>query len=405
MLAHAERAAPGNAPEAEAVAVLAAARDLGTSLGVYPEPAAMAHESHFNRIAPFAKAPLAYGLSLVLLLFCLGFTDLRPTAKLGAALYWLGTAGLMAGIALELSGFLLMFSYFRHVPVTNMYQTVIWVALATSVLGLALELPSRKKYPALVASGIALLASVLAENVSVLDPHVRVVLPEARINPWLAGHVLSSVSSYAAFALALGLALLAVGYYLTASYRRSPSYRELAWPLLPGIPLYVLGRLELDPLYLLFPAQVLDPRLLYYASAGLASTGGVLLIVGGLSLLGELANRSPRRACILGVMLAAVGSTGIFAGTTGAVHGPLARALTSYDAWFLALAGGTTTVMSLLGVHSREALARIETLARLIYRSVQVGVVLLAVGTIVGCARRITHGPSTAAATPRWCAH
>ena len=82
-----------------------------------------------------------------------------------------------------------------------------------------------------------------------------------RINRWLAGHVLTIVSSYAAFALALGLGLLAVGHYLTATYRRSPSYRELAWPLLPGIPLYVLGRLGIDPSYRLLPLPVLDPQL------------------------------------------------------------------------------------------------------------------------------------------------
>jgi ABC-type transport system involved in cytochrome c biogenesis permease subunit len=385
-LEDAERAAPGNAPEAIAVAVIAAARELGTSLANYPESATMARESHLNRFAPFSKAPMAHGFGLVLLLLSLGITaNLRTAAgKLGAALYCLGMAGLMAGIALELYGFLLRFRISRWGPVTNMYETVIWVALATSVLGLALELLWRKKYSALAASGIALLATVLAENVSLLDPNIRAVLPVLRINRWLAGHVLTIVSSYAAFALALGLGLLAVGHYLTATYRRSPSYRELAWPLLPGIPLYVLGRLGIDPSYRLLPLPVLDSQLLYYVSSGLAAMGGVLTIVGGFSLLGELANRSPRRACVLGVILAAVGSTGLIAGTTGAVQGPLASALTSYDAWLVGLVGGALTVMSLLGVQAREAFARIEPLANFIYCAMQVGVLLLAAGTTLG---------------------
>ena len=42
------------------------------------------------------------------------------------------------------------------------------------------------------------------------------------------------------------------------------------------------------------------------------------------------------------------------------------------------------TVMSLLGVQAREALARIEPLARFIDRAMLVGVLLLAAGTIVG---------------------
>jgi len=44
-LEDAERAAPGDAPEPVAVAMIAAAHDLGTSLGEYPESAAMACES------------------------------------------------------------------------------------------------------------------------------------------------------------------------------------------------------------------------------------------------------------------------------------------------------------------------------------------------------------------------
>jgi ABC-type transport system involved in cytochrome c biogenesis permease subunit len=382
----AERAEPGRAPAALALAVIAAARDLGTGLGEYPEPAAMARESRLNRLAPFSKVPMAYGFGLVLLLLSLGITaHLRTAAgKLGTALYGLGMAAIMAGIALQLYGFLLRFRISRWGPVTNMYETVAWVALATSVLGLALELLWRKKYSALAATGIALLATVLAENVSILDPSIRAVLPVLRLNRWLVGHVLTIVSSYAAFALALGLGLLAVGHYLTATYRRSPSYRELAWPLLPGIPLYVLGRLGIDPSYRLLPLSALDPQMLNYASLGLAAFGGVLTIVGGFSLLGELANRSPRRACVLGVILAVVGSMGLIAGTTGVARGSLADALTSYDAWLVSLVGGALTVMSLLGTQAREASTRIEPLAKFIDRAMLIGVLFLTGGTILG---------------------
>ena len=329
---------------------------------------------------------MAYGFALVFLLLSLGITSHRRTAagKLGAAFYCLGMTGLMAGIALELYGFLLRFRIARWGPVTHMYETVTWVALATAALGLTFERFWRKKYAALAASGIALLAAVLAENVSLLDPNIRVVLPVLRINRWLLGHVLTIVSSYAAFALALGLGLLAVGHYLTATYRRSPSYRELAWPMLPRIPLYALGRFGMDSSYRLWPLSILDRRLLDYVSSGLVAIGGALAIVGGFSLLGELANRSPRRACILGVVLAALCTTGVMVGTSGAVPGPLASALTSYDLWLVGLVGGILTVMSLLGVQAREASARIESLANFIDRTIWVGVLLLAAGTILG---------------------
>src|SRR5262249_1682850 len=90
-LKQAERASPGNVPEAGVLAVIAAARDLAAGLGPYPGPAAMARESQFNRFAPLSKAPLALGCGLVLLLLSFGIPGrLRTVAgTLGAALYLL----------------------------------------------------------------------------------------------------------------------------------------------------------------------------------------------------------------------------------------------------------------------------------------------------------------------------
>ncbi|MDR3622718.1 MAG: cytochrome c biogenesis protein CcsA [Paludisphaera borealis] len=396
-LEDAERAEPGNIPEAAVVAVITAARELGASLGRYGDSAAMARESRLNRFAPFSKAPVAYAFGLALLLLSsLGTKADRRTAagRRSAALYGLGMVGLMAGIALQLYGFLFRFRIARWGPVTTMYETVVWAALATAALGLAIELLWRKKYAALAASGVALLATLLAENASCLDPSIQAIPLVLRSNRWLVGHVLPIVSSYAAFALAMGFGLLAVGGCLTATYRRSPSYRELAWPLWLGIPLYVLGRLGLDPSYRLSPLSMLDARWLDYASSGLAAVGGVLTLVGGFSLLGELANRSPRRACVLGVVLAAVGSAGVVAVATGTVQGPLASALASSDAWLVGLVGGVLIVMSLLAVPTREPVERIETLAGFSHRAMQVGVLLLAAGAFLGAAwaRKIWGG-------------
>ncbi len=394
-LEEAERAAPGNAPERSVVAVIAAARDLATGLGTYPDAAAIAHESRFSQFSPFSKAQIAYGIALAFLLFSLGLTDDPGTAagKRVAAFYGLGMAGLAAGIAFELYGSVLKFRAVRYVPLSNMYETVIFVALAAAGLGLVLELLWRKNYAAVAASGIALLATVLAENVSLLDPNVSVDLSYHRINRWLSGHVLPIVSSYAAFALALVLGLLATGHYLTATYRRSPSYRELGWPILPGIALYVLGRFGIDALSRHVPLPISDPQLLYYVASGLAATGGVLSAVGGFSVLGELANRSPRRACILGVILAACGSTALIAGARRVVEGPLASVLTSYDAWSIALVGGAVTAMGLLGRQAREASLRVESLANFIHRVMVFGVLLLVAGMCVGAAwARYTWG-------------
>ncbi len=180
---------------------------------------------------------MAYGLGLVLLLLSLGISTDRRSAGglLGAGLYAAGMLGFVGGILLEIYGFYCRVAISGWAPVTNMYETVVWVALIAAVLGLIFELITRKTYPALAASGVALLATVLAANVSLLDPTIGSLMPVLRSNYWLTIHVLTIVSSYAAFALTLGLGLLAIGFYLTATYRGLDHLRAVTDPARPGL--------------------------------------------------------------------------------------------------------------------------------------------------------------------------
>ena len=74
-----------------------------------------------------------------------------------------------------------------------------------------------------------------------LDPDIPQLPPVLRSNFWLTIHVLTIVSSYAAFALAMGLGVAATSLYLTATYKRTAGLFEMASPLLPGVPLLGLG--------------------------------------------------------------------------------------------------------------------------------------------------------------------
>ena len=171
-----------------------------------------------------------------------------------------------------------------------MYETVIWVALVTAVLGLVFELIYRRTFAALAGSAVALLGTILAANVPLLDPSIRSLQPVLRSNFWLTIHVLTEVSSYAAFALAMGLGLIATVYYLTATYRRSPSFAELALPLLPGAA--AAGRRVGRPggSYGEFGFE-LDARegdsLFYAAWRPWPAIGGALTIIGMAPSLGE----------------------------------------------------------------------------------------------------------------------
>ena len=175
---------------------------------------------------------------------------------------------LATGIGLEIFGFTMRVLISQWAPVTNMYETVIWVALVTAVLGLIFELIYRRTFAALAASGVALLGTVLAAKVPLWDTNIKTLEPVLRSNYWLTIHVLTEVSSYAAFALAMGLGLIAVMYYLTATYKRSPSYLELAKPLVPGVPLLALGTTGLAASYGYLGSQWMGGTTLLLHGAG-----------------------------------------------------------------------------------------------------------------------------------------
>jgi cytochrome c-type biogenesis protein CcsB len=144
------------------------------------------------------------------------------------SIYFGALAAYFAGLLAVAIGFVLRIAIAGQPPVTNLYESVICVAAGGAVLGLALELAQRKKLilPA-SASVTAVLLAVADCCPLVLDPAVRPLEPILRSNFWLVAHVMTITLSYAAFALALGLANIMLGHYLLGSTNR-PAIRSLS---------------------------------------------------------------------------------------------------------------------------------------------------------------------------------
>jgi ABC-type transport system involved in cytochrome c biogenesis permease subunit len=322
-LEESERSSPGQASLDKAQALVASARVLGSSVnGNYPTDSALALETHYNRAAPFYLAPWPYGLALGLFVICVGMMDdvrRGSMSPLGRGVYRTAMAALVIGVLVEVYGFYLRIMISGWAPVTNMYETVIWVALVVSVLGLVLELIYRRVFAALAASGVSLLATVLAANLSeqLLDPRIKSLTPVLRSNYWLTIHVLTIVSSYAAFALAMGLGLLAVGYYLTATYRRSARFSELATPLAPGAILLIPGAIGVYLSLMQAGPAWLSTDLAYYVVSGVAGLGGVLTIMATFAMIGEAANRDPVRTLTASLAALVVGAVACSASFMG----------------------------------------------------------------------------------------
>ena len=224
---------------------------------------------------------------------------------MGSTIYRIGLSALAIGIALEIYGFYLRVRISSWAPVTNMYETVIWVALVAAVLSFVFEMIYRKTFTALAGAGVALLGTIVAANVPLLDPSIKSLQPVLRDNFWLSTHVLCVVSSYAAFALAWMLGLVATVYYLTATYRQSPRFRDLALPLIPGLVLLAGGGAGVAASYGMLGPQwtssdapaysgsqaAIGGDTLFYAFATMALLGETITLAGLLALGGEVVNR------------------------------------------------------------------------------------------------------------------
>jgi cytochrome c-type biogenesis protein CcsB len=277
-----------------------------------------------------------------------------------------GIGSFVAGIGLEVYGFYLRVRITSWAPVTNMYETVIWVALVTSVLGFVMEMIYRKTYAALAAAGVALVGTGLAATVPLLDPDIHQLPPVLRSNFWLTIHVLTIVSSYAAFALAKGLGMAAVTLYLTATYKRTASLGELAMPFLPGIPLAFLGALGSYASYGHLGAGEIVQAYGFYPSIGVGCIGAVLCATSFFSIFGELVNRSlTRKSLAPGETLLSDGeiSTDAYRSTLDPAPKP------NLDRRYEAM---------------RKTSEQIKPISNFIYRAMQVGILLVAAGTFLG---------------------
>ena len=352
-----ELAHPGQLNVGPVAKLIDSSRDLGLSVNstLYPSPEAMDREASFNRFAPFSKAPVAYGLGLILMISSVVTSGLGTSlnsalmSKTSRLSYLGGIAGFAAGIGLESYGFLQRILISGWAPVTNLYETVIWVALVTSVIGLVLEGIYRKTYAALAASGVALFGTLLAANAPMLDPDISALQPVLRSNLWLSIHVITIVSSYGAFALALGLGLVATADYLTTTYRRTASFGELMAMLAPGLPLLALGVATIYASYGHLGAGAVIQEHGFYPGIVIASLGGLLTATSVIAVLGEGINRA--------LFLDPAASPGALDPS-----GNDAARQRSMQA----------TVM------------RIKPMSNFIYRSMQVGVLLVAAGTFLG---------------------
>ena len=184
----------------------------GPRLGLYPAQSTIDLEVSYNRWNPFR---FAWALSLLSLLLL--FVGVSSRWRL---LYPLSMLVFSTSLVLMLIGFGMRMAISGRAPVTNMYESVACVGAGAALFGLIFELIFRKRYILTAAAALTTVILILADNCPVvLDPSLRPLQPVLRSNFWLATHVITITLSYAAFALALGISNITLGFYLFGAGR------------------------------------------------------------------------------------------------------------------------------------------------------------------------------------------
>ena len=212
----------------------------GLSPSIYPQERQLRLESFYNHFEAFYRAIWCYGIAFVLLLIAhlrrsaahraatAVAASLREASSWqGRALQNIGVAVALLALAFHASGIVMRCMIAGRPPVTNMYESIIWVSFAVSFFGMIFFTRYRAPVYLLAALPVTLVALLLVHQMPIAMPSsIEPLVPVLRDNFWLTVHVLTITLSYAAFALAMGF-----GHILLWRYARNPAAARADAPM------------------------------------------------------------------------------------------------------------------------------------------------------------------------------
>jgi len=230
------RAALAGSDGAAFTAASAELRSAIEGLGApgYPARDLIEREDFYYDFHPFRLAWIFYltgGLALLL-------TSVRGRVA-GYRAAW---ALVLIGFAAQVFGFWCRVTIAGRPPVTNMYESVIWVAFGTILFALIFEAIYRCRIYLLGAVPLAVVSLILADTQpAILNSAITPLTPVLRDNFWLTTHVLSITLSYAAFLLALGVGHIALGKVIAGTKPSAALFQYLYRALQIGVLLLAVG--------------------------------------------------------------------------------------------------------------------------------------------------------------------
>jgi cytochrome c-type biogenesis protein CcsB len=166
------------------------------SPSIYPQERQLRLEYFYNHFEAFYRAIWLYGIAFVVLLVAY----LRDG---GRFLRTIGVSIAILALAFHASGIVMRCIIAGRPPVTNMYESVIWVSFAASAFAMIFYARYRTLIYLVAALPATFLALLLVHQMPIAMPaSIDPLVPVLRDNFWLTVHVLTITLSYAAFLLA-----------------------------------------------------------------------------------------------------------------------------------------------------------------------------------------------------------
>jgi cytochrome c-type biogenesis protein CcsB len=179
----------------------------------YPSDLLIEAELHYNNFAPFRWSWIFYLLASLMMIGAVFFK--------WSGLWTPGWAFTVIAFISHTWGFGLRIYITERPPVSNMYETVIWVAWGAVLLSMIFEIWKPRKIFILSANIVSVLCMITADVApNVLDPALQPLQPVLRSNLWLIVHVMTITLGYSAFFLAFVLANFGLWHFVKSETER-----------------------------------------------------------------------------------------------------------------------------------------------------------------------------------------
>lgn len=181
----------------------------------YPHPAQIAMELHYNWLKPFRWAWIFYLLGALFFL-----VTLLSGVKWSQ---WGGFLSVALAFLLHTYGFVLRIYLTGRPPVSNMYESVVWVAWGAVFFAFFFEWWQRKNGLYIFSACVVALLCLITADMAplVLDPTLQPLVPVLRSHFWLIVHVMTITLGYSAFFLSFILSNIGLGYFLQNPIKNS----------------------------------------------------------------------------------------------------------------------------------------------------------------------------------------